>query len=195
MSLHEQLEKSIADALQDGDHGQAATRVLESLGGEILGYLIGRLRSEQAGREVFAIFAEDLWRALPNLTLRTSMRAYAYALARNAAYRYLAREVRPGRRLMGITDSFDIEAAARTVTPTYLRTDTKSAMARLRASLDDDEQALLTLRVDRDLEWLELAEVFAEQGEDLTKVSARLRKRFEAVKKKLARLAREEGLL
>ena len=195
MKSHEQLEMSIADALARADHDTAARLVVEGLGGELLGFLMARLRSEQQARDVFAIFAEDLWRSLPTLSLRTSMRAYAYTLARNAAHRYLDREVRPSRRFVPFEASHELADAVRTVTPVYVRTETKDAVSRLRASLTEEEQTLLTLRVDRDLEWLELAEVFREEGEDATVVAARLRKRFEAVKKKLAQLARDEGLL
>jgi RNA polymerase sigma-70 factor (ECF subfamily) len=61
---------------------------------------------------------------------------------------------------------------------------------------------LLVLRVDRRLDWNELARVLGEAGHDacvdpvsLARESARLRKRFQLVKNKLRELARREGLL
>jgi RNA polymerase sigma-70 factor (ECF subfamily) len=196
---HEPVEKSIASALASGEFAAAATLVIEAFGPEILGYLVGRLKTQQDADDVFAMFAEDLWRALPGLSIRTSMRAYSYTLARNASNRYLDRDVRRARRqvpLSAFPEFDELAAKVRTVTPDYLRTETKDAIQRLRLSLSEEEQTLLTLRVDRGLEWLELAEVLADSTDgDLPRGAARLRKRFEAVKKKLAQLARDEGLI
>jgi hypothetical protein len=55
---------------------------------------------------------------------------------------------------------------------------------------------LLVLRVDRGLEWADLALVWAEgEGDDLRKIEARLRKKFQRTKDKLRRLAEAKGLL
>jgi RNA polymerase sigma-70 factor, ECF subfamily len=95
----------------------------------------------------------------------------------------------------------EIAAAVRSETATHLRTETKSRIARLRESLSEQDRMLLTLRVDRQLEWNELARVLHDggeaelEGEALRRASARLRKRFQDVKEKLAELARREGLL
>jgi RNA polymerase sigma-70 factor (ECF subfamily) len=67
------------------------------------------------------------------------------------------------------------------------------ALERLRAQLEPEEQTLLTLRVDRQLSWREVADILAEEG--ATVDEAALRKRFERLKDKLARAAREGGLI
>ena len=199
MRSHEQIEKSIETLLAAGNTAEAATVVLREYGGEILGHLMGRLPNEDDAREVFAMFTEDLWRAIAHVTIRTSMRAYAYALARNAASRYLVRHVRRARRGVpigeaGPSDAF--VAVARTVTPTYLRTETKTAFQELRAELSEEDRAILALRLDRQLEWREIAEALSDgETTDLTRESARLRKRFESIRRQLGRLARERGLL
>ena len=92
------LEREIQRALGEGDLASCATLVLRGYGPEILGYLLGRLQDETLAAEVFAMFAEDLWRSLPTLSLTATMRAYAYALARNAAHRLLDRQVRKDRK-------------------------------------------------------------------------------------------------
>ena len=73
---------------------------------------------------------------------------------------------------------------------------TSSRETRLRAKLSPDEQALLTLRVDRELEWREIARVLAddELADDaaVTRAAAGLRKKFERLKEKLRRLAAED---
>jgi RNA polymerase sigma-70 factor (ECF subfamily) len=61
---------------------------------------------------------------------------------------------------------------------------------------------LLVLRVDRNLEWNDLARVLAEGDDgtapladaDVTREAARLRKRFQLLKEKLREMAKREGL-
>jgi len=64
---------------------------------------------------------------------------------------------------------------------------------KLRESLDSEEQTLLTLRLEKDMPWEEVAEVMRADGEPAT--PAALRERFERLKEKLGRLAREQGLI
>ena len=64
---------------------------------------------------------------------------------------------------------------------------------KLYESLDSEERTLLTLRVDKAMPWEEVAEVMRADGEAAT--PAALRERFERLKEKLGRLAREQGLI
>ena len=64
---------------------------------------------------------------------------------------------------------------------------------KLRESLDSEEQTLLTLRLEKDMPWEEVAEVMRADGEPTT--TAALRERFERLMEKLRRLAREKGLI
>ena len=66
-------------------------------------------------------------------------------------------------------------------------------LMKLRESLDPKEQTLLILRVDKAMPWEDVAEVMRANGEPAT--SAVLRERFERLKEKLGRLAREQGLI
>lgn len=192
-----QQEALIVAALTARDSEQAAILTLNTYGPEILGFLIAQLRSDQHADEVFSMFAEDLWCALPDLTLRSSMRAYAYALARNAKHRFLSRDLRKQRRalpLSGAERVAELVAEVRTKTATYVATDSKQKLAALRDRLSSDEQALLTLRIDRGLGWLEIAEIFGDL-DDSKRAPARYRKRFQQLKDKLALWARESGLV
>jgi RNA polymerase sigma-70 factor, ECF subfamily len=196
------FEQDVVRALAGGDHALAATHTLRRLGPEILAFLLGRLRDETLASEAFSMFAEDLWRTMPDLELTVGMRAYAFAIARNAAFRLLDRRVRPDRRNIGLTAAgvwSEVAEQVQSATLAYLRTDTKDAFAQLRQQLSEEEQTLLTLRVDRQLAWSEIAQVFAGleplSEEEAKRASARLRKRFEATKNKLRNLAVEAGLL
>ena len=64
---------------------------------------------------------------------------------------------------------------------------------KLYESLDSEERTLLSLRVDKAMPWEEVAEVMRADGEPAT--TDALRERFERLKEKLGRLAREQGLI
>jgi hypothetical protein len=64
---------------------------------------------------------------------------------------------------------------------------------KLRESFDSEEQTLLSLRLEKDMPWEEVAEVMRADGEPAT--PSALRDRFERLMEKLRRLAREQGLI
>jgi hypothetical protein len=112
-------------------------------------------------------------------------------------HRFVSRDLRKQRAAVRLSAAPELAATLselRTRTAPFLLTASKSKLAELRARLGADEQALLTLRIDRALEWREIAEIFGETL-DLRRAAALQRKRFQLVKEKLTRWAREEGLL
>jgi RNA polymerase sigma-70 factor (ECF subfamily) len=69
----------------------------------------------------------------------------------------------------------------------------RRVLEELRASLSAEDRSLLILRVDQGLSWEEVAQVLAESG-----AAARpdaLMKRYERLKERLGKLARERGLV
>jgi len=189
MSLDEEVR-----ALRDrGEAEAAATRAIKALGPEILGYLGALLHDAGEASEVFSQFAEDLWRGLPAFRFESSLRTWAYKLARHAALRHRRDPFRRRGERLETTQASVV--AGSVMASTVIRHEWRAQqLARLRRALAEDEQTLLILRVDRGLSWSEVAEVLA--GEDGARPEeAALRKRFERLKEKLARAAREEGLL
>jgi RNA polymerase sigma-70 factor (ECF subfamily) len=91
-----------------------------------------------------------------------------------------------------------VAAQVRTATLPLLRTQGRTALARLRDELPHEDKMLLILRIDRGLAWEELARIFLENDSpaeaELRRESARLRKRFQLVKARLRERARDEGL-
>ena len=69
----------------------------------------------------------------------------------------------------------------------------EARLARLREMLPTEDHALLVLRLDREMAWEEIADVLSASGPRVT--AAALRKRYERVKERLARRARDEGLV
>jgi RNA polymerase sigma-70 factor (ECF subfamily) len=126
------------------------------------------------------------------------VRTWLYVLARNAAARFWRSPWHRDARASGSRlDSLVAEARSRT--PPWQRTDVKDRWRALRESLDPDDRALLVLRVDRALDWNDVARVIssradADEGE-LARESARLRKRYQHLRDELRERARAEGLL
>src|SRR5688572_19268922 len=79
------IEARARKACEAGDHATAASAVIEGYGGEIMAFLVIRLRSRSDAEEVFGIVAEKLWAGLPKFEWRCSIRGWTYRLARNAA--------------------------------------------------------------------------------------------------------------
>lgn len=195
----DQLEQEINSACQRGDYSAAATRALAAYGGEIYRFIAARMGDDEAAAEVFSVFAEDLWRALPDFAWRCSMRTWAFKIAHHGLARHRVRSRREQRRLASLSEASELQLAARTArseTPAHQKTSNKARLAALRARLSDEDQTLLMLRVDRRLSWLALSEVMAAPDAalseaELKRAAARLRKRFQAIKERLRRLSDE----
>ena len=193
-------ERGIQQACEARDVERAATLALELYGREVLGFLIARL-GEQSGYDVFSDFLEDFWRGLPGFGWRCTLRSWIYALARHAISRHVRGARRRRDRPLDGAETFSAMAArVRTETADHLKTAIKSRFRELRAQLSDDDQTLLILRIDRKLSWNELAVVMVQPGEapgeeELERIAARMRQRFQQAKERLRQLARAEGLL
>ena len=184
--------KGLADA---GSYTAATTRAIEGYGGELLGYLCALSSSNVEAEELFSELCERLWRALPQFRWTSSFRTWAYAIARNLARDSHRRRKRAKEVALDEAPEIAQHAiAVRTTTMMYMRTETKKRFDELRAALDEDDRTLLVLRVDRRMPWRDIARVMAEDGDDLDRLSASLRKRFERVKERLrAHLAERDA--
>lgn len=169
---------------------EAATVALQGLGPAVLGYLAS-LHSEDDARDVFSVFAEDLWRGLAAFRRECSLRAWAFRIAWHASARFRRDLYRKrGERLPTSAAS---RLAASIAGPGLPSDGRRDALRRLREALDPEERTLLVLRLDQELEWEEVATVLSAAGVPVE--AATLRKRFERIKDRLARLARTQGLL
>lgn len=195
-----QAEDAVKAYCEAGDYAAAATRGIEAYGPEILGYLVAVLRNDTDAHDSFSMFCEDLWRGLPSFRWEATLRTWSYTLARNAMSRMLRDPHRRADRRVPISETpvYDVAMKVRTQTLKYLRTEVKDAIAELREELDPEAQTLFILRINRKMGWIDIARIMAEDenasDEDLKKVSARLRKRFERAKDELKKKARERGL-
>jgi RNA polymerase sigma-70 factor (ECF subfamily) len=192
------LEEQIRRLREKGDLRGAATRALEGYGAELFGFLVALLRNEHDASEVFSQTSEDLWVGLRRFEGRSSMRTWLYALARHAAARFRRAPHRRAALHVTPSDLRDVAQRIRTQTQLHLRSEVKNQFAAIRDSLDEDDRALLVLRVDRAMSWAEIASVIAapeSTAEELKREAARLRKRFQSVKGEIHARAREAGLI
>ena len=195
------MDESALEALHgEAAYDQATTLLLRTYGPQLFGFIRAQLGAEEAADDAYSLFAVDVWRGMAGFRRQCSFRAWAYTLARNAARRHLDRNVR-ARRAEGWLELERVPELAevvRSATAPILLTITKDRFARLRERLTPEDQTLLILRVDKNLEFAEIAVVFLGTPQDAKQVareSARLRQRFKQLKANLRKLAEEEGLL
>jgi len=184
------VDDRVAALLQAGEADGAATAVIETLGPAVLGYLAS-MHDEDDARDVFQAWSNDVWRGLPGFRFEASLRAWAFRLAWHASSRFRRDPWR--QRGVPLADSAASRLAASIAGASQLPGGRKDTLRRLRQRLPPEDQTLLVLRVDKELEWTEVAEVLGEAGAPVE--PATLRKRFERIKGRLEALAREEGLL
>lgn len=174
--MTEDLDRAVDDALRL--HGR-----------EIIGWLCSMFRNEADAYDAFSRFSEQLWRSLRTFDNRCTLRTWCYMLARQAASHVRDQTARrleePVSQLSSVAQSIWMSTRNRLERQQQVFDD-------LRNTLDDEDQTLLVLRVDRNLAWREIAIVMVgdQAGDDeLERRAIALRKRFERVKDQLRALA------
>jgi RNA polymerase sigma-70 factor (ECF subfamily) len=200
MTTPELQERQVRALVEAGQLSQAATLALDMYGPELMRFLALQLGDDADADDAFGQTCADLWGGLAGFLWRASLRTWMYTLAKNAASR-LRRSAhqRPGRHVP-ISELSEAVERVRSQTALHLRTEAKDLFATIRAQLDPEDRALLLLRVDRELDWKDIAHVLfpeeaARSPQELARVTARLRKRFQAVKAEVRRRATDAGLL
>ncbi|MEY4577238.1 MAG: hypothetical protein RL701_1941 [Pseudomonadota bacterium] len=202
MSDHANDESEIRAAFAAGKLELAASGALRLYRHEILSFIGSRLHNRADAEETLSIFAENLWTGLPNFQWRCTLRTWCYTLAHNAVRRFAtSAQRRPARNLRlscpGVLS--ELVEQMRSATYPYQRTDVKDRFRALREQLDEEDQMLLVLRVDRNLSFREIAlTCLGDVDSDdavIAREEARLRKAFTRLRPELRRLAEAEGLL
>lgn len=195
------IEERIRRCVAEGDHRAATTILIEGYGPEILGFLRSRRHDASAADEVFSMWSEDVFHGLATFEWRCTARAWAYILARHAESRYRASPHARAAHNLPLSAAGDALAVAdrvRTSTRPHLRSEVKAQFRALRERLEEEEQVILVLRVDKRMAWNDIACVTGgaeTEGDALTRESVRIRKRFQLIKEKLRRWAAVDGVL
>ena len=180
-----EFEARVRASLERGERDQAATQVIERLEQDIRGYIACRLMGDDAD-DALSQFRENVWHDLARFRWECSLRAWGYRLAHHAITRVLRQPHRRHEEQLPSSAASVLAASIGAKGP--MSSERHQGLALLRAELTDDEQELLTLRIDRELEWEEIAAI-------LDATSSALRKRFERLIPRLEQMARERGLL
>jgi RNA polymerase sigma-70 factor (ECF subfamily) len=177
--------------LDAGDAREAADTAVRGYGQPVFRYVSGMLDPDDA-LDVLQLWSEDVWRGLPGFRRECRLRTWAYRLAHHAASRfrrdpYRARQERlpssaASRLAVSIAAQSAVQLAAR-----------REQLRKLAATLTPEDQELLSLRLDRELSWEACAEIVSSDGVEVTAFA--LRKRWERLKDRLGRMAKDEGLI
>jgi len=186
------LERRIRAACDGARWNDAATAAIEGYGPEVLGYLYALTRNEVDADDCFSLFCESLWLALPRFRWESTLRTWAYVLARHAWHRKVRDPQRRVERRVPLSAA-PLAALAdkvKTRTLTFLRSEKRNRLLELRDKLEPDDQTLLILRIDRALGWRDIARVMSDDEDETTAAldrrAATLRKRYERLKADLA---------
>lgn len=185
-------EQRIRGLLDAGDLRTAATVAIQSIGPRVLRYLGAILRDETASDEAFSMFCEALWRGIASFRGESSFQTWALRLATNTAHDYRDDPWRRRARPFATGEASALAAEIRTQSRSRAQ-DQERGLEALRHELSPADQMMLALRVDQKLSWAEVADVLSGAGARTTE--AALSKRYERLRRRLARLARAKGLL
>ncbi|MFT3917526.1 MAG: sigma-70 family RNA polymerase sigma factor [Anaeromyxobacteraceae bacterium] len=186
------LDEQVKERLAAGDDREAATAVIQQLGPVVLSYLRPMLKDEDDVADAFSEWAERVWKGLPGFEWRSSLKTWCIRLACNVA---LNMKDGAHRRRVRRFASGEASALAESIrTTSAVRVERHRAdLLELRKELTPEEQTLLFLRADQGLSWDEISEVLSGTGEPVS--ADTLAKRYERLKARLAKLARERGLV
>jgi RNA polymerase sigma-70 factor (ECF subfamily) len=181
----------VAELIAAGDSRGAATEVIRTHGPRILNYLRAILRDEDDAGDAFSLFAQWTWEAAAGFRSESLVRTWAYGIAWNAARRVRDEAYRRRRLPLATNAASRLAQEIRTASAVRRERDA-DRLEELRRELSADEQNLLVLRLDQGLEWEDIAAVLSQGGEAIS--APALRKRFERLKERIARIARKRKL-
>jgi RNA polymerase sigma-70 factor (ECF subfamily) len=185
------VEDLVQARLRAGDLHGAATVAIRELGPAVARYLRSMLRAETDVADAFSDWAESLWGGIGSFQGRSSFATWAFRLAFNSALDLSGRAHRKRERRLVTSEASILAEEVRTTVFTLERR--RRRLDELRAELAGDDKTLLFLRVDQQLPWEDVAAVLSRESAPVD--SAAVRKRFERLKEKLRKLARERGLI
>ena len=186
------IDDHVRALVELGRIGDAAAEVVRGLGPEVLRYLRRLLRNDADAADAFSHFAESVWRGLGAFRFRCSVRAWAYRVAGNAVRDQRKQPWHQRRRRLWTREAQALAAEIRTRTRERVERQRRSIDVLLR-SLPERDQELLFLRIDAELTWPEIAAAISRTGSPLDGAAAM--KRYQRLSARLARMARERGIL
>jgi RNA polymerase sigma-70 factor (ECF subfamily) len=188
----EPCEAELRALLDAGHIDLAIERTVRAYGPELITWLVSMFENDADAYDAFSRMSEELCRSYTRFDRRCSIRTWCYMLARHGAF-----HVRSQPRKRNEVPLSELPSVLGAVSHAWNTTrrakqHAQSIYAEIRRQLDDDDQALLVLRVDRDLAWRDIAIVFLGENasdDEVTRKAAMLRKHFGRVTRRLRELA------
>jgi RNA polymerase sigma-70 factor (ECF subfamily) len=150
------------------------------------------LREDEAVGDAFSQWAENFWKTLPAFRGQCSLRTWAFRLAHNVVSNH--RDALWHRHVRRFVTGEASRVADEIRTTTAVRVERqRRALDSLLDALTPEERSLLTLRIDQEMSWAEIAAVKSSQGRVVDPDA--LMKRFGRIKARLSVLAHERGLI
>jgi RNA polymerase sigma-70 factor, ECF subfamily len=184
------LEHEVGVRLQAGDIEGAATRVLETCGPGVRGYLRVALTTDRRVRDAYSIFSETVWQCLRRYPKQRRMIVWAYRLAYMAAkqQRDQSRPKRTTTHRKGSSSGARVLSRTRAATVEPLGAAEDAEL--MRAELSLEEQTVLTLRIDRGFSWQEIGWVLGRGS-----AAEPMRRRYQRLVQRLHRAAIARGFI
>lgn len=187
--------------MRSGELLRAADATIRVHGADVYGLLCA-LHPEAQADDVYAAWTIQVWRGLEAFRWECSLRTWVYAIARAASATARRGQARREKHEQLASESGALARAAaeaRSTTPPYLKSDAHRALMSFRETLPEDDRLLLILRLDRNLDWKDVARVLGaadiSSEADLVREAQRLRKRFQLLKGRLKDALRSAGLI
>ncbi len=132
-----EVEREVRRLGDAGNFDAATTAAIRGYGPEILGFLGAQHGSDDEADEVFSLWSERVHRGLPDFGWTSSLRTWAYAVARNASHNHVRDRAARGRReqVDPTAEVVAVAQAVRTETPPYLRSRARDTFAAIREAL------------------------------------------------------------
>ncbi len=179
--------------LASGRTRAAAEEVIRVHGPRIVLYLLAVLRDRDVADDAYSTWNEWVLKGIGGYRGEAPLRTWAYGVAHNAARR--VRDDAFQRRRCSLSRAGVSRVRNRPSSSARQRERAAQVLEAIRARLSLDDQGLLAFRIDHGLEWDAIAAILSpEPGERPVRADA-LRKRFERLKSRIRRLAREAGAL
>jgi RNA polymerase sigma-70 factor, ECF subfamily len=189
-----EVDARVRALLGRGERDRATEVALREYGAELIAWLRAGFAIEADAHDAFSRMSEDLWKSLGRFDGRCSVRTWCYMLARHAAARVRSSPRRAHELLVSSIPSLDHAMTELWSTSLAESAERREVFSDIRATLDEDDRALLELRIQRNLAWSEIALILLGDSADddaVAKKAAALRKQFERVKERLRALAAE----
>ncbi|MEM1413587.1 MAG: sigma-70 family RNA polymerase sigma factor [Myxococcota bacterium] len=181
-------ESAVREALGREDVAGATSQTLELYGYELFRFLRATLRDEARAEDAYQELCIQIFRALPRFEWRSSLRTWAFRLARHTLGR-AHRSARHREAQLGTAEESALVARwTRTVTAEWRRTAARDRLRERTAALPEEDRSIVTLRIRDRMSWKEIARILGPEDapdEAVATEAARLRKRYERIKAQL----------